>query len=390
MKFYGRFLFLSVVLILTLFMIINPRETVDAALAGIKLWYAVLLPALLPFLITGELMVNTGFVVFLGIVLEPVMRPLFRLPGCSSLVVALGFTSGFPMGAVMTRRLYEEKLLTANEAERLVSFTNNSSPLFIVGAVGVGMLASPVLGYILAAAHYLSNLLIGLIWRFHGPLPAPETSSSSIWKRAWEEFRNYQSPGPGRLLGDAIKNSLNNILAIAGFVIFFSLLTRMLAVTGIMESAAIFISSVLGVLQVDYSMAYALATGFFEITLGTNAAAGIESSLPGKMVIISIIMAFSGCSIIAQVMSIVSGLPIRFSRYLTSRLLQIVLSAIITVAACHLTAPLETLPTSTTLNRALYSFDAWGLSLLCMFGGLLLLLFLVIISLVINVKNHRS
>lgn len=386
-----RFIFLTVVLILTLFMIINPRETVDAALAGINLWYKFLLPALLPFFITGELMISTGFVVFLGTLLEPVMRPLFRLPGCSSLVVALGFTSGFPMGAIMTRRLYEENMLTANEAERLVTFTNNSSPLFILGAVGVGMLSSPLLGYILAISHYSSNLLIGLFWRFRGPIPAKETSTANILKQACKQLAQFKSPGPGRLLGDAIKNSLNNILAIGGFVIFFSLLTRMLAVTGIMENMAIFLSTVLSVLHVDYSMAFALASGFFEITIGTSAAAGIETSLISKLVVISIIIAFSGCSIIAQVMSVVSGLPIRFSYYLGSRLLQVILTTIITFLVFYYISPGEAIFISTTtLNKALYSFDAWSLSLYCLFSGLFLLMAMVLISLLTGIRNHRS
>jgi len=51
------------------------------------------------FFIVAELMVSLGFVNFLGVIMEPIMRPLFRLPGCSSLVIVMGFTSGFPIGA---------------------------------------------------------------------------------------------------------------------------------------------------------------------------------------------------------------------------------------------------------------------------------------------------
>jgi hypothetical protein len=161
----------------------------------------------------------------------------------------------------MTRRLYEEKMIEADQAERLVSFTNNSSPLFIIGAVGVGMLSSPLFGYILALSHYLSNLLLGLLWRFRASSDTALKSPEGIWKRAWNSLKSYPSPGPGKMLGDAIKNSLNNILAIAGFVSFFSLLTRMLSVTGIMENLAQALSRLLPALT--YNMAYALLTGFF-------------------------------------------------------------------------------------------------------------------------------
>ena len=138
MKQYSSPFFLIIVLILTLFMIINPDATVEAAAEGLKLWATVVVPALLPFFIAAELMFSLGLVYLLSMFLEPVMQPLFRLPGCSALVVAMGFTSGFPVGALLSRKLYEEKLLTAEETERLTSFTNNSSPLFILGAIGVG------------------------------------------------------------------------------------------------------------------------------------------------------------------------------------------------------------------------------------------------------------
>ncbi|MEN6350683.1 MAG: sporulation integral membrane protein YlbJ [Syntrophomonas sp.] len=390
MSLFGRVIFLFIVLILTLFMLINPRETIDAAIAGIKLWASVLLPALLPFFISAELMISSGLAAFVGVLLEPVMQPLFRLPGCCSLVVAMGFTSGFPVGAVMTRRLYEKKMLDAEQAERLVSFTNNSSPLFIIGAVGVGMLSSPLLGYILALAHYLSNLLLGLLWRFNA---APDQSikhREGIWKRAWTSLKNYESPGPGKMLGDAIKNSLNNILAIAGFVVFFSLLTRMLSVTGVMEILAQALSRFLP--NLNYNMAYALLTGFFEITLGTKSAtAGIEDNILAQLLIISIILAFSGCSIIAQVMSTMAGIPIRLSFYLLSRLVQIGFSVLFTwLAYQYLTSNQVLFTSASPLGKLLYSFDAWSLALYSLAGGLTLLILTATLSLVINLKNRLS
>ncbi|MEN6389224.1 MAG: nucleoside recognition domain-containing protein [Syntrophomonas sp.] len=390
MSILGRVLFLLLVLILTLFMLINPRETIDATITGIKLWASVLLPALLPFFISAELMISSGLAVFIGILLEPVMRPLFRLPGCCSLVVAMGFTSGFPVGAIMTRRLYEEKMIGADQAERLVSFTNNSSPLFIIGAIGVGMLSSPLLGYILALAHYLSNLLIGLLWRFRASSDTSFKSPEGIWKRAWTCLKNYPSPGPGKMLGDAIKNSLNNILAIGGFVVFFSLLTRMLSVTGIMESLAQTLSKLLPGL--DYNMAYALLTGFFEITLGTKCAAtGIEGRLLPQLLIISMILAFSGCSIIAQVMSTVAGIPVRLSFYLLSRLVQIGFSVLFTWLAYHYLASTQVLFTaSTPFSKLLYSLDAWSLALYSLAGGLTVLTLTAILSLFFTLKNRPS
>jgi sporulation integral membrane protein YlbJ len=383
---YSRVFFLIIILILTTFMIINPQETVTAAGMGLKLWFSILLPALLPFFIVAELMVSLGFVNFLGVILEPVMRPIFRLPGCSSLVVVMGFTSGFPIGAVLSRKLYDENLLTADEAERLVSFTNNCSPLFILGAVGVGMFASPLAGYLLAFSHYLSNILVGIIWRFRGSYQIISAfgRKQSLLQEACQAFLQHHNPrGIGALLGDAIKNSLNNILAIAGFVIIFSVLTRMLSVWGIMDGIASLLTYLFKAFSLPYPVAYGLGIGMFEITLGTRTVVlATQADLLYKLLAVSIILAFSGLSIIAQVMSIMAGTAVRLSFYALSRLIQIILSLVITlftykIIVPHLAVSSFTIP----YYKALYSFDAWSISLSCLAIGLILITMMMLLSL---------
>lgn len=90
------------------------------------------------FFITAELLLAFGVVKFLGILFEPIMRPLFNIPGAGSFGWIMGMASGYPTGAKIAARLREEKQVTQIEAERLVSFTNNSSPLFIFGAISAG------------------------------------------------------------------------------------------------------------------------------------------------------------------------------------------------------------------------------------------------------------
>ena len=81
---------------LALFMIVEPAATLEASANGLKLWFQAVLPALFPFFVVCDLLVALGVVRFLGVILEPVMRPVFRLPGAAGFVVAMGFTSGFP------------------------------------------------------------------------------------------------------------------------------------------------------------------------------------------------------------------------------------------------------------------------------------------------------
>ena len=79
-------------------LVMYPEQAFASSLKGLKIWWDVVFPSLLPFFITAEMMMGFGVVHFLGILLEPMMRPIFRVPGAGAFVMAVGFISGNPMG----------------------------------------------------------------------------------------------------------------------------------------------------------------------------------------------------------------------------------------------------------------------------------------------------
>lgn len=115
---------------LTFSLVLHPQAALQASIRGLNIWWEVVFPSLLPFFIIAELLISIGVVKFIGVILEPLMRPLFRVPGIGGFVWAMGMASGFPAGAKLSARLRKSNQLTQIEAERLVSFTNSSNPLF--------------------------------------------------------------------------------------------------------------------------------------------------------------------------------------------------------------------------------------------------------------------
>ena len=248
-------------------------SNLPGALSGLELWATTLVPALFPFMVIAEILLKIGVVPMLGVLLEPVMRPLFNLPGAASFVVAMGFTSGFPMGAVLTKRLCEEKQCTIAEGERLVAFTNNSSPLFILGAVAVGMFQYPLLGVLLAVAHYLANILIGILLGLKAPRPPQgHHLGQPLLRRSLQALLQAQKKRPpwAQMMRTAITNGVNNICLIGGFVIIFAILLKLLQVTSLQAlfeyPCALFLA-IIG-LTPTAGMDAALATAFWEMTLG--------------------------------------------------------------------------------------------------------------------------
>jgi sporulation integral membrane protein YlbJ len=115
----------------TISLIIFSESVFSAAVSGLDTWWKVVFPALLPFFIIAEMLMGLGVVNFLGVLLEPLMRPLFKVPGVGAFALSMGLASGYPIGAKITAQLRKDKLCTQAEGERLVSFTNTADPLFI-------------------------------------------------------------------------------------------------------------------------------------------------------------------------------------------------------------------------------------------------------------------
>lgn len=115
-----------IILLLTLALIVFSEHGYRATVAGLKLFFEVVFPSLLPFFILSDILLASGMVHFLGVFFEPVMRPIFNVPGVGSFVFSMGLAAGYPMDAVLTAKFRKQGLCTKIEAERLLAFTNSA------------------------------------------------------------------------------------------------------------------------------------------------------------------------------------------------------------------------------------------------------------------------
>jgi sporulation integral membrane protein YlbJ len=326
----------STLIFLTFAVIINPKESFEASTAGLGMWWEIVFPSLLPFFILSELLICFGVVSFVGVLLEPFMRPLFRVPGMGAFVLAMGMASGFPSGAKLTSRLRKENQLTKTEAERLVCFTNSSNPLFIFGAISVGFFQHAALGIVLATAHYLSNLAVGITMRFYGGketrsrkerrtlVPSITLALEEMHRKRMKETRPF-----GKILSEAIVSSVQTLLMIGGFIIIFSVLNRMLSEFQILPFISILIKNIFAYFHLSAELSIPLLSGFFEITTGSRLVSETEADLFEKAIIVSFILGFGGFSVQAQVAGILAETDIAFKPYFIARILQAAYAAIL-------------------------------------------------------------
>jgi sporulation integral membrane protein YlbJ len=310
--------------LLAMGMFLNPQDVLSSATAGLTLWWRFVLPALLPFFILSELLIGQGFMHFLGVILEPLMRPLFHLPGRASFVVVMGYTSGFPLGAVLTARLRKQQEITREEGQRLLAFTNNPSPGFMFGAVASGMLGKPELGIILASAVYLSNLAVGFLFRFyHSGKNSRQTAPVPSLKHAFMEMKHAQALDGrpfGQILGDSIRNSATTVITVGGFLVFFSVVIRLLTTWHISSSMAALLSPLTGGL-LPFERIESIINGLFEMTLGCQGTIQSFPVLSQQIGILTFLMGWSGLSVFAQIASFTAETDLRMGPFVFARIL---------------------------------------------------------------------
>lgn len=394
---YIRHLTLPVLCLLFIIcIVVFSRTAVNSALNGLILWSSIVVPSLFPFFVASDLMNSTGFTRAAGSLLEPVMRPLFNVPGCASFALALGVTSGYPVGAKLTADLRNDGSLSKHEAERLLAFTNNSGPLFIIGAVGTGMFGSPETGVFLFVCHLLSCLTVGFIFRFYKGSPSKAfdlTSAKSRHRKVSDSplqklidqlsSRNSKKAGFGEMLGNAVKNSVSTLLVIGGFIVLFSVIIGLLDETGIISLVSGSVSRVLIRLFPGFEpneLITGLFGGLLEITAGSRLVSQAKHvPLQYKLSAVSFLLGWAGVSVHFQVISFISRTDVDFRPYLLGKLIQGITACLYTLIGIRLfkAVPAVRQPVLGTVQPGFHDFlSAFYVSavMLC----LVLVLFLLI------------
>lgn len=327
-------------------MLCNPQAAFEGAAQGLKAWWEIIFPALLPFFILSHLLMELGFFQLVGCLLEPLMRHLFRVPGEGGLVVILGLVGGAPVNGMLTARLYKQGALDRGEAQRLLVFSNFCSPFFMLAALPAGMLQRPGLGLLIASAHYLSNLALALAlrsypWkgpaghRYRGP---GACSLSQALQRLLRHQRRERQP-LGQLLGQAATSSVSSMSLIGAYIIFFGAALKMLEGSGLLTLVSRSLALVLAPLGIPPSIFPALAGGLLETTLGCQMASQAAAGEIYRLAAIGALLGWAGVSVQAQVAGMLAGTGLGLRLFLVSRAFQACLAAFFTVLLYPVLAP---------------------------------------------------
>lgn len=305
---------LILILVITIILgaiVINPEVYITSCLNGIMVWATVVLPALLPFMFFTKTLTELGVADILASKFK-LFPKIFKVPSLAIYVFILSILSGYPVGAKIVADLYESGAISKEEAYKITTFTSNSGPMFILGSVGIGMLASRKLGIIILISHILGALINGLIYRNH------KENSTEINKKIIE--KNNLS------IGDLMWNTVHSVLIIGGFIALFFVIIEIINNLNIFSPISNLFSKIF---NCDANIFTAIFNGIFEITRGCLdiSKLGLSELVSGTLC--TFIISFGGLATTMQALVFLKKFDMRFSFFIKQKITHAIFASVI-------------------------------------------------------------
>ena len=206
------------VLVLFLAMLFSPKAVFEGAESGLLLWFQVVFPTLFPFMLVSGLMLSGGGLVVISRIFGRLFSTLFATSPNGSFAVIAGFLCGYPMGAKVSADLVRSGRISRDEGAYLLSFCNNTSPIFIMNFIVWKIfdreeLMIPTLLILIGVPAFLS--LFFRRFYLKGRKKFPDLSDK---KKNNVKLLNFE------MLDSCLADSFESIVKVGLYIIFFSIL----------------------------------------------------------------------------------------------------------------------------------------------------------------------
>lgn len=286
-------------------MIIQPARFISQSLNGLNAWALNVLPSVLPFMFFTRVLSTLDFLPKLTRPFSRVTKTLFNTPPISIYAFLMAILSGYPVGSKLVADLYLQGKISKQDAFKMSSFCSTSGPMFIVGAVGVGMFHSAKIGYILFISHILGAILNGIFFR--GRLTKKFAKDEDF---VAQSPTNSQKPD----LSDIVLNSTLSILSVGCIITIFFIVIECFspAISLLPPNLACFVE------------------GLIEITKGCISLSALSNQTLAT-ILASFVISFGGISTLLQSLTMLSKLKLPPTFFAFQKFMHAVFSCLITI-----------------------------------------------------------
>lgn len=259
-----------------------------------------LFPSLIPFMLLSNILINYDFVNDISDILNKVMTKLFKVNKNCSFAFIMSILSGTPSNSKYIKDLYDNNLISIEDARKCLNFCHFTNPIFVLGTIGYTFLQDKKLGLIILISHYSSSILIGIFNK----------------KDKDNNFENFKVSKSDKSFISILTSSINDIIS------------TLLLIMGIITSCIIITCIINKIINLEDNFKFLY--GLIEVTQGLKYVSLSTLSIKLKACISTFLISFGGFCIHAQVFSILENKKIRYLPYFISRLSQAIISSIFT------------------------------------------------------------
>ncbi len=278
-------------------MLLFPKAVFNGASEGLLLWFQIVFPTLFPFmLITNLLMESGGLSIISRIFCRP-FRRIFGVSGNGSFAVLAGFLCGYPMGAKVTADLLRTGRISRKEGQYLLSFCNNTSPVFIINFIvwktlGKDRLLLPSL-VVLMGGPVLLSFIFRKFYLEKGSRFFPEIAVSENSPGHRQDFS---------MVDNCMMNSFESIVKVGGYIILFSVILSLLSETG------------------QHGSVFTALAAVLEVTNGILIIDGLDIQRTLSWTLIMTLTSFGGLCSVAQTQCMIQDTGLKISHYIIQKL----------------------------------------------------------------------
>ena len=296
------FLSLFILFLMAVFAL-NPALYAKTTLDGITLWALSIVPSVFFYFVLTALLTSISSISLTAKKFHPLTKKVFGCGGLSIYAFFMSVLSGYPTGSKITADLYQDNLISSDEAVKISGLSSTSGFLFVISTTG-GMLKSTFLGLIIFLSHVLSVLLCALFFRNKG--------------KTIKNFERVQTKDTDNVIYESIYGSIVSVLVLGGIITVFYTLTEMLFNVGILNGFIKAFNLVFG----DEKTSRAFLTAIFESIKGIKLLS--LSDHPLKIPLIGFAISFGGFSVITQSLIFLKRAKIKTAVFLISKLIHAV------------------------------------------------------------------
>lgn len=280
------------------FILVYPTEALKAAREGLNLWLNVMIPTLLPFLICTGILVQTGLISRLLAPFKTLWKIVFGISPAGAYAVLVGMLCGYPMGAKTTSDLYENGQITKKEAEYLLTFVNQPSPVFVRTYLCQICLNDRVPFFKMMLILLASEWMTAQFFRFIIFRKKNYFGEETVMKKETPATSSSEA-----FLDVSIMNGFETVTRLGGYILMFSILSACISHFWNMKNL------------IGYTL-----SGILELTTGLCRLQNANIHMQWKYLLTLFLTAFGGICITFQTRSLVTR-KLSMIPYITAKLL---------------------------------------------------------------------